>query len=306
MAPKRNLRSTSKDAKAEEVDALDIDLSIPPSRRSKRLKSSAPTLETDLSRLMARLPKSEDDSPVGLMSTETSTFEETTAQAVNLAENPSPMCSIEGSRMVPWSSQPPHRESVTACSTQSSYHRQHEDQPTSRPSNNHILLDSSAPLKQRPATSTAGDGYGLSKLNLPTRILPTISTFKHRRRGKSKQRRVKLLDLPLDILCLIADNLDVVARACLRYAHPALGYWFSGDISNLSLCAKSGIMSLLLKDSASIPKQLLEVGRRGTATGNCLEYCEIMTKKYCVICRCHGHLSHCPGCQIRTCAREGT
>ena len=33
-----------------------------------------------------------------------------------------------------------------------------------------------------------------------------------------KQETLRLLDLPLDVLCLVADRLDVVARACLRYA----------------------------------------------------------------------------------------
>ena len=96
-----------------------------------------------------------------------------------------------------------------------------------------------------------------------------------------------------------------MARACLRYAHPALGYWCNGNLSNLSLCARSGIVSLLLRDGASIPEQLLGVARKGTDKGHCSEYREVMPK-YSVTCRCHGHLSHCPGCQIRTCAREGT
>ena len=305
MALKRHLMSTSKDATAEDVDVLDINSSMTPPRRSKRLKSSAPTLEINLSRLLVRLSQSEDDSRDDLLSTETSSFEETTAQAVNLAKNLPPTYSIEGSRMVTQSSQPPQRESVTTCPTQSSRYRQRENQPTSCPSNNDSLLNSSASLKQRPATITADNGYGYSKPNLSTRVLLTKSTFKHKPSGKSKQGRAKLLELPLDILCLIADNLDIVARACLRYAHPALDFWCNGDLSNLSLCARSGIVSLLLRDGASIPEQLLGVARKGTDKGHCSEYHKIMPKYY-VTCRYHGHLSHYPGCQIRTCVREGT
>ena len=271
-------------------------------RRSKRLKVSAPTSETKLSTLMARVSQSEDDS---LTSTETSTLEESTAQAVNIVKRIPAMCSIEGSRIVTRSFQPPQHESVTAYPNQSSYYRQRENRPTSCPSNNNSLLNGSPPLEQRPATSTANNGYGYSKPNLPTRALPTKRTFKHKPNGKSKQGTVKLLELPLDILCLIADNLDVVARACLRYANPALGYWCNGDVSNLSLCARSGIVSLLLRDGAPIPEQLLGVAEKGTAKGHCSEYHKVISK-YCVTCRCYGHLSHCPECHIRTCAREGT
>ena len=258
---------------AKVTGALTIGSSMVPPRRSKRLKGSALISGTTVSRLLARRSQSEDDC---LASTEVSTLEETTAHT-----------------------QPPQQESVRACPTQSSDHRQRENQPTSCPSNGNSLFDASAPLEQRPVTSTANNGYG-SKPNLPTRVLPTKRTFKHKPSGKSKRGRPKLLELPLDILCLIADNLDVVARACLRYAHPALGYW-----CNLSLCARSGIVSLLLRDGASIPEQLLGVASRSSVNGHCSKYHEILPK-YCVTCRCYGHLSHCPECQIRTCAREGT
>ena len=283
LAVKHRLTLTSKGAVAEDVDVLDIKSSIAPSRRSKQHKNSAPRLALS------------------------STLEETATQAVNLAEKLPPTCSIEGSRMVTQSSQPPQREPVTACPTQGSLHRQRENQPISRPgpSDNNSLLDSSASLKQRPATIPEDYGYGYSKPKLPTRVLLAKRTFKHKASGKSKHGRANLLDLPLDILCLIADHLDRVARVCLRYAHPALGYWCNGDLGNLSLCAKSGIVSLLLRDGASIPGQLLGVARKGTHGGHCSEYQETVPK-YCVECRCHGHLSHCPGCQIRTCAREGT
>ena len=291
MAPKRNLTSTTKDATAEDVDVLDINSSMTPLKRSKRLKSSAPTLEISFSRLLVRLSRSEDDSLDHLVSTETSSLGETTAQAVKLAKKIPPTCSIEGSWMVTQSSQPPQHKSVTACLTESSHYRQRGNQPTSCPSNNDGLLESLASPKQRPATPTADKGYGYSKPNLPS--------------GKSKPERAKLLELPLDILYLIADNLDAVARACLRYTHPALGYWCNRDLGNLSLCARSSIVSLLLRDGASIPGQLPGAARKGTENGQCSEYNKIRPK-YCVTCRCYGHLSHCPGCQIRTCAREGT
>ena len=287
---------------AKVTDALEIGLSMAPPRISKRLEGLALTSETNVSRLLARRSQSEDNC---LASTEVSTLEETTAQTVKLVMKLPPTCSIEGSSMMTRFSQPPQQESVTACPTQSPDSRQGENQPTSCPSNGNSLFDASAPLEQRSATSAANNGYGHSKPNLPTRVLPTKRIFKHKPSGKSKQGRPKLLELPLDILCLIADNLDVVARACLRYAHPALGYWYNGDLTNLSLCARSGIVSLLRRDGVSIPEQLLGVASKGTAKGHCSKYHKIFPK-YCVICRCDGHLSHCPECQIRTCAREGT
>ena len=306
MAPKRNLTSTSKDATAEDVDVLDINSSndtadnvdvldinssMIPLRRSKRLKSSASTMGIKFSRLSVRPSQSEVDSLYHLVSTETSSLGETTAQAVKPATKIPPTCSIERSWMVTQSSQPPQHKSDTACLTESSHYRQLGNQPTSCPSNNDGLLEPLASLKQRPATPTADNDYGYSEPNLPS--------------GKSEPERAKLLELPLDILYLIADNLDVVARACLRYAHPALGYWCNRDLGNLSLCARSSIVSLLLRDGASIPGQLLGVAKNGTENSQCSEYNKIVPK-YCVTCRCYGHLSHCPGCQIRTCAREGT
>ena len=301
MALKHHLTSSLEDAKAKDTDAL-IGSSMAPPRRSNRLKGSALTLETRSMRLLARLSQSEDDCRV---STEIFALEDTTAQAVNLVKKLPPTCSIERSRMVTRSSQPPQHESVTACPNQSSYYPQRENQPPSCTSNDKGLLNASAPLEQRSAASTANDGYGYSKPDLPTRVLLTKRTLKHKHSGNSKQGRGKLLDLPLDVLCLIADDLDVVARACLRYAHPALGYWCNGDLCNLSLCAKAGIVSLLLRDGASIPEQLRGVAKKGTGGGHCSEYQRIVPK-YCITCRCYGHLSHCPKCHIRTCAREGT
>ncbi len=114
---------------------------------------------------------------------------------------------------------------------------------------------------------------------------------------------MRLLELPLDVLCLVADHLDVVACACLEYANPALGYWSKKDPGNLSACARSRIVSLLQRDGGSIPKELLGVAKKGTNEGECSGY-QGVSPKYCVICRCSGHLSNCPECQIRTCARE--
>ena len=197
MALKPHLTSTLKYAMATVTDALEFRSSMAPPRRSRRLKVSAPTSETNLSRLLARLSQSGDDS---LASTEISTNEESTAQAVNLVERLPPTCSNEGSRMVTRSSQSPQQESVTACPIQSSYYQQRENRPTSCPSNSNSLLDASAPLEQRPATSTANNGYGCFKPNLPTRVLLTKRTFKHKPSGKSKQGRANLLELPIDIL----------------------------------------------------------------------------------------------------------
>ena len=177
--------------------------------------------------------------------------------------------------------------------------RQHEPHLTSFMPNNDSLLDLSESLKERPAASTAGNGCGYSKP-----ALPTCSLIKHTSKYKPWGNS-RLLGLPLDVFCLITDHLDVVARVCLEYAHSASGDRSKDDFSNLSLCAKSAIVSLLLRDGTSLPEGLLGVKPKGTDEGHCSKYHKIVPK-YCVVCRCYGHLSRCPSCLVRTCAREGT
>lgn len=160
-------------------------------------------------------------------------------------------------------------------------------------------------LETPQAAGPPGNGHEDSNLTLPTTLALTDNTSNHEPSEIHKEARMTLLELPLDVLCLVADHLDVVARACLKFAHPALGCWAKEDPSNLSACARSRIVSLLLRDDASIPKMLRGVAAKGTNEGHCSEYHGV-TPKYCVICRCDGHLSRCPGCRIRTCAREGT
>lgn len=134
----------------------------------------------------------------------------------------------------------------------------------------------------------------------PVAVSLTTHTSDRKPHERSNQKTMTLLELPMDILCLVADHLDVVARACLKYAHPALGCW---DPGNLSACARSRIIRFLQRDGAAIPKELLGVASKGTSDRECSEYLAA-TPKHCVICRCHGHLSHCPSCRVRTCARE--
>lgn len=143
-----------------------------------------------------------------------------------------------------------------------------------------------------------------SSLTLPVTVPLTERTADHKPSESYRQEKSRLLELPLDLLCLVADHLDVVDRACLGYAYPAPGGFSEEDLCNFSACARSRIVSLLLRDGVSIPKELLEMTRKGTTSGQCSEY-QNFVPKYCVICRCHGHLSHCPKCGIRTCAREG-
>ena len=160
-------------------------------------------------------------------------------------------------------------------------------------------------LKTPQAAGPPGNGHDYSNLTLPTTLALTDNTSNHEPSEILKEERMTLLELPLDVLCLVADHLDVVARACLKFTHPALGCWAKEDLNNLSACARSRIVSLLLRDDASMPKKLRGVAAKGTNEGHCSEYHDV-TPKYCVICRCDGHLSRCPGCRIRTCAREGT
>lgn len=144
-----------------------------------------------------------------------------------------------------------------------------------------------------------------SGLTPPVAVLLTKHTSDHKPSKRYRQEKMRLLELPLDVLCLVADHLDVVACACLEYANPALGYWSKKDPGNLSACARSRIVSLLQRDGGSIPKKLLGVARKGTNEGECSGY-QGVSPKYCLICRCQGHLSHCGECGIRTCAREDT
>lgn len=216
----------------------------------------------------------------------------------NKLSSPQPM---EGTRMVKQDSELPLK-SVTTHPSQSHDYPQYENYSTSSVSNNGPL-DPSAPLSQSPTTPEPGNGYGRSDLTPQTVSL--THTSGHKSREVHKQEIVRLLELPLDVLYLVADHLDVVARVCLGYAHPALACWSKKKPGNLSLCARSRIVSLLERDDVSIPKELLGVARKGSNEGECSEYHNVMSK-HCVICRCDGHLSHCPGCRMRTCAREDT
>ena len=144
-----------------------------------------------------------------------------------------------------------------------------------------------------------------SSLTTPVVVLHTEHNPDHKPRERHRQDQMRLLKLPLDVLCLVAEHLDDVACACLRYASPALGYWSKQDPGNMSACARSRIVSLLQRDGGSIPKELLGVARKGTVEGECSGY-QVASPKYCVICRCDGHLAHCPECRVRTCAREDT
>ena len=144
---------------------------------------------------------------------------------------------------------------------------------------------------------------GYSNLTLPIAVPLTEHHSYHKSSTLHKQESIKLLELPLDVLRLVADHLDVVARACMKYAHPALGYCSEKDRGNLSACARLRIARFLQKDKVSIPKELLGVTENITIDRGCSEY-HNFGPKYCVICRCNGHLSHCPKCRIRTCIRE--
>ena len=181
-------------------------------------------------------------------------------------------------------------------------------------------LRTSKRLKQSAFTSqeATGDGKELSNsvtedlrpkqpqessLTLPVAVSLTEHTSHNKSSEGSKQEKMRLLDLPLDVLCLVADHLDVVDRTCLRYAHPALGHWSKKGQSNLSACARSRLVNLLKRDGAPIPEELFGAGAKNSNMGECWEY-HMVIPKYCVACRCHGHLLHCPECRVRTCARE--
>lgn len=297
----KTLASTSKDTTTDDTDGEDFTLSITrghePLRRLKRSKISAPSSESD------------DNSPLGLADTNFNSVELDIAQghpdaSVSLANKPQSMRPIEGTSRGTGYSELPQLKSVTTYPSQSPHHHQREKSSTSRVVNNRPL-DPPSPLSQGPATITPNNGVDHSNLTLPKTASLTEHTSDCKSSEMQKQEEMRLLELPLDVLCLVADHLDIVARACLRYAHPALGSLSKNDPGNLSLCARSRIVSLLQRDDVSIPKELLGVAKKGNNEGECSEYHEVVPK-HCVICRCDGHLSYCPGCRIRTCAREDT
>lgn len=181
------------------------------------------------------------------------------------------------------------------------------------------LKTTASTSKNATADDTDGEGFALSitrglrplltskrwreySLTFPVAVSLIEHTSDHKSSERNKQERMRLLELPLDVLCLVADHLDVVAHACLKYTHPTLGC-LSKEAGDLSACARSRIVGLLQRDGVLIPKELLGEARKGTSHGECSEYHDI-APKYCVTCRCHGHLSHCPACRVRTCARE--
>ena len=136
----------------------------------------------------------------------------------------------------------------------------------------------------------------------PEPVLLAEDPSNHKPKKRHHVERLRLLELPVDILCLMVDPLDIADRACLKYAHPALGLWSKQPIGDLSACAKTRIVHRLTRDGGPIPRELVGWSSKSSAEKACREYPE----PYCVICRCNGHLSHCPVCRVRTCAREGT
>ena len=143
-----------------------------------------------------------------------------------------------------------------------------------------------------------------SDLIPPEPVLLTEHPSNHKASERHHLERLRLLELPVDILCLVVDPLDIADRACLKYAHPALGLWSKQPVGDLSACAKTRIVNLLTKDGAPIPRELVGWSNKNSGEKAC-EKCP-HDYPYCVICRCNGHLSHCPVCRVRTCAREGT
>lgn len=287
--------SMSKNTTTDDTDGEDFTLSITrglePLRRSKRSKTIAPSSESD------------HDSPFGLADFNINPVELDVAlghtdTSVNLADQPPSTRPIEGILVGTGYSELPPLESVTTHPSQNPHCRQHELYSTPSVAKDGPL-DPPAPLKG-PIT-IAPD----MALTLPKTASLTEHFLDNKPSEIHKQEGMRLLELPLDVLCLVADHLDVIARACLRYAHPALGSLSKTDPGNLSLCARSRIVSLLQRDDVSIPKELLGAARKGENEGECSEYHNVVPK-HCVICRCDGHLSHCPGCRIRTCAREDT
>ena len=322
MAFKRKSTLISWDTSSEDTSNMNVAMSVttglgPLSRTAQRLKASASMWDTttddmdgedfslSIARGLERLCRSkrskkkssssESDygSPFCLANINCNPVELDVAlgPSVNLANQPPSTRPTEGMLMGTGYSEP-QLASVTTDPSQNPYHRQHEKYSTPSVAENGPL-DPPAPLKG--PTTTA-----------PEKTASLTERFLDKKPSEIyKQEGMRLLKLPLDILCLVADHLDVVALSCLRYAHPALGSLSKIEPGSLSLCAKSRIVSFLQRDGVSFPKELLGVARKGTNKGECWEY-HTVVPMYCVICRCDGHLSHCPGCQVRTCAREDT
>ncbi|CAF9906998.1 MAG: hypothetical protein ALECFALPRED_003038 [Alectoria fallacina] len=320
MASKRKSASISPDATADDAADMDFDMSVTrglgQSLTSKQLKTSASTskdttaddtddeefalsIRSKRSKKSARFSELNYDSPFCLADIKLSPVE---VDTVDLANKPPSTRPLEVLFMVAPCSELPRLKSVTTHPNQSRHYQQREACSTSCVPDS-CPLDLSAPLSQSPTTSTPDNGQCYSNLTLSNTVSLTEHTSDYKPSKEHKWEKLRLLELPLDVLCLVADHLDVVARACLKYAHPALGCWSKNDLGNLSLCARSRLVSLLQRDDVSIPQELLGVAKKGSNEGECSDY-QAFAPKYCVICRCDGHLSHCPGCRIRTCIRE--
>lgn len=119
-------------------------------------------------------------------------------------------------------------------------------------------------------------------------------------RERSKQEGRRFQELPQDILSLVNEYLDTVARSCLELAlgcRPRIGR------GTLSACAKPRLAILLRRDGPLLPRQLFNAARQPPLVGRCWAY-DTVNPKYCSVCRCDGHLTLCPGCGVSTCARQ--
>ena len=313
MVSKRKLKLSSRDTTSEEADAPDFLLKLAEDHSSsprplKRLKNSAPT-SIRRSKLLPPISQSEYDFLSHAVDTDVSLLDGNTAQAHNvdsasLEIRPLRTWPLQGHRIVTRSSKLPQSELSTTYPDQSPDYRQRDSHSTWYARNDNSLLNPLVSPDQKPAVIILDNGLGYLNQTLPATVSLTQRISNYKPSENHKQGRQRALDLPLDIWYLIADHLDVVALVCLTYTYPALGHWSKQDSNNLSPCARSAIVSLLKRDGASIPEELLAMAAKSRGVAHCLEY-HNLEPKYCLVCRCSGHIARCPECQIRTCARQG-
>ena len=302
MASEPDSASISREGAAVHVESQPLSPNRPgglePLHASMGSKQSAYPCESDNNAHFHE--KNTDSGPIDL-----GTAEAHTVEVLPLAQKLPSMLRVEENSIE--CSELAQIELPTTNPSRSLCYRQLEKPSTSSVPSNH--LDSSAPPNQETTPRTPSDDHNHGNLPFSKTVPPTEDAFNPSPSETPKQKAKTLLELPFELLCLVAENLDIVTRNCLKYAHPAFGcFCREGELGSLSICEISRLSRLFRKDRASFPKELALIrAKKGFQEGECFLYHgETGGLKYCVICRCNGHLARCPRCRVRTCAREDT
>ncbi|MCJ1450554.1 hypothetical protein MMC28_000887 [Mycoblastus sanguinarius] len=129
---------------------------------------------------------------------------------------------------------------------------------------------------------------------------PGLKLFGLARTSSSNSTKLKLTELPPELILTVADHLDVVSCVALTYTNARLRS-LKINKSSLTPCAKSKIVMNLSKDRKTTPRMV----PHGSYNQTCAKV--ERERDYCHACRCHGHSQDCEYCDIgtlRNCPRE--